>query len=303
VGGTHWGGADDDTSIAAIHRALDAGVTLFDTAPVYGFGHSESVLGRALAGREERIVVASKCGLTWDDRGRIRHDNRPERVRFELDESLKRLGTDRIDLYQIHWPDPDVPIEDTVGELARLRDAGKVRWLGVSNFDASQLRRALAVTDIVSNQVPYHLLRRDIETELLPACDALGVGVLAYEPLCRGLFTGKFDASSRFKKRDLRRRDERFQGDAFAANVAVVDALEAVAEGLDLTVAQLAVQWVLADDRVTSALCGARSAEQISETLQAGAGALDAELRTRVEAALDSLTQDTVGGDPSSGSG
>jgi aryl-alcohol dehydrogenase-like predicted oxidoreductase len=289
IGGIHWGGADDGKSVAAIQVALEQGVTLFDTAPVYGFGHSETLLGKALTGRREEVIVATKCGLDWDDRGRIKHDNRPQRVRDEIEQSIRRIGREPIDVYQIHWPDPEVPVEETVGTLRDLQVEGKIRWIGVSNFDVSLLKRAQTEAEIISVQVPYNILRRGLEEELLPYCLEQEIGVLGYEPLCRGLFSGKFNAESRFPRKDLRSRDPRFEGDAFQQRLDLVDALEIQAESLGLSVAQLAVAFSMEQKSMTSVLCGARTGAQIKETSYTARMVLPEGVRQLIMSAVNDL--------------
>jgi aryl-alcohol dehydrogenase-like predicted oxidoreductase len=282
IGGRHLGPADDRDSIDAIHAAADIGINLFDTAPVYGFGHSEEVLGRALTDLDESVVVATKCGLSWDDRGRVRHDSSPSRVLFEVEQSLKRLNRETIDLYQLHWPDPSVPIQDTLGALMKLKEQGKIRAIGLCNIDEAQLSDATALTTIDAVQMPYNILSRTIENGLLAACRSRNIGILAYEPLGRGLLTGRYGPDHRFPKRDLRSRDARFLGDRFLTALSVVEGLRDLGRGWRLSVAQIAVAFATELDGIVSALCGARRANDIRETAQTGAIELPVALRDAV---------------------
>ncbi len=265
-----WGPQDDAESIAAIRRALDLGVTWIDTAAVYGLGHSEEVVGRAIAGLRPRPFVATKCGLVWDGRGNIRNDLRPASIRREVEASLRRLGVDAIDLYQCHWPDPATPVEESWQAMAALRDEGKVRYIGVSNFDVPLLRRCLAVRHVDSLQPPYSLLRREVERELLPFCAEHGIGVVAYSPMESGLLTGRFDPA-RLAPDDWRRRHPAFAPPLLERNRAFVERLGALAARRGKTAGQLAIAWVLRQPAVTSAIVGARRPDQVDENV-GGAG-------------------------------
>ncbi|HLU49536.1 MAG TPA: aldo/keto reductase, partial [Planctomycetota bacterium] len=240
IGGGMWGGTDVERSIETIRASLDAGVTTIDTAPAYGFGLSEEIVGRAIAGRRNEVVIATKCGLRWDrDDGafrfelptpeggvaRIHHNLKPDSIREECEASLRRLRTDHIDLYQIHWPDPIHPLEDSLAELVRLRDEGKVRAIGVSNFSVPELETALSEASIVSDQPQYNLLDRRIEKDVLPWCRAHDVGVICYSPMARGLLTGKIAVDHQFPETDHRKAVPWFER-AFRQKVA--DALETI---------------------------------------------------------------------------
>ncbi|RMH77042.1 MAG: aldo/keto reductase, partial [Calditrichaeota bacterium] len=207
-----WGEQDDDLSIRTIHRALELGINWIDTAAVYGLGHGEEVVGRAVNGRRREVFIATKCGLVWDDRGRVRNDTRPESIRRECEDSLRRLNTDYIDLYQIHWPNDQVPVEDSWGELVRLKEEGKVRYIGVSNFGVELLERCQAIHPVQSLQPPYNMVHREVEREILPWCQAHEVGVIAYSPLQSGLLTGKFtrDFLQTLPEDDWRRKQTHF---------------------------------------------------------------------------------------------
>lgn len=270
-----WGEQDDQESIATIHRALELGINWIDTAAVYGLGHAEEVVARAVEGNRKEVFIATKCGLVWDDRGRVRNNNRPESIRKECEDSLRRLNTDYIDLYQIHWPDNNVPVEDSWGEMVRLKEEGKVLYIGVSNFGVDLLERCQAIHPVQSLQPPYNLVQRDIETEILPWCQEHQVGVVAYSPLLSGLLTGKFtrDFLQTLKEDDWRRRQNHpmFTEPMYSRILDFVDRLRPIAEKHGKTVAQLAIAWVLMHPAVTSAIVGARRPSQIEQNV-GGAG-------------------------------
>jgi aryl-alcohol dehydrogenase-like predicted oxidoreductase len=281
-----WGAQDDDASIEAIHAALDAGVTWFDTAAVYGLGHSEEVLGRGLGARRKDVVVATKCGRVQDAAGNLVSNGPYESIMREAEASLARLGTDYIDLYQIHWPDPRTPIEESLRAMEELVTAGKVRWVGVSNFDIAQLQAAHAAWRIDSLQPPYNMLRRDAEAELLPFCRSHGIGVVAYSPLASGLLGGRYTAATTFAAGDWRSRDPRFSAEALQRHGTMIERLRAIAARYDRTVAQLAVAWVLANPAVTAAIVGVRKPEHITGVLPAAGWALDGATMAEIEEVL-----------------
>jgi len=274
-----WGPQSDADSIATIQRALGEGVNWIDTAPAYGLGHAETIVGRAIRGRRGEVIVATKCGLVWDDRasGRVSARLTAASVRAECEASLRRLGVDTIDLYQVHWPNPDTQIEESWGEIARLIEEGLVRYGGVSNFSPAQVRRAQAIHPVTSHQPPYSLINRSIERELLPFCRAEEIGVVAYSPMQAGLLTGKFDraAIAALAADDWRRKGSSFREPALSANLALVEGLRPIAARAGCSLAQLAIAWVLRDAQVTSAIVGARRPDQIVQTAAAGDLALD----------------------------
>ncbi|WP_020494012.1 aldo/keto reductase [Verrucomicrobium sp. 3C] len=266
VGGWMWGGAEEKEAIAAIEAAVDAGISFLDTAPVYGFGRAEEIVGKAIRriGRD-RVILATKAGLEWNDREEIRRNSSPERLRKEIDESLRRLGVDSIDLYQIHWPDARVPIEATAQTLLPFQADGKIRALGVSNYSPSQMEAWRKVAPLHTDQPPYNLFERGIERDVLPYCQENRIGVVAYGVLCRGLLTGKFSASHSFANGDIRRIDPKFQGDAFRRYLAAVDDLRLLAQAHGCTLAQMAARWALQQPGISVVLWGARKPAQILE--------------------------------------
>lgn len=274
-----WGPQDDEASVVAIRRAIAHGVNWIDTAPVYGLGHSEEVVGRALADipLSEKPYVFTKCGLIFD-RSRpfeIAQCNlRPKSIRREVEASLKRLGVDRIDLYQFHWPDAvGTPVEDSWGEMARLVEEGKVRAVGVSNFDVGLLERCERIRHVDSLQPPFSMISRKAAVSLLSWCKAHGTGVIVYSPMQSGLLTDSFSIErvARFAKDDWRRRDPEFQALNLERNIALRNALRPVAQRHGTTVSAVAVAWTLSWPGVTGAIVGARSATQVDGWVQAGA--------------------------------
>ncbi len=247
MGGSMWGGSDEGEAIRTIHAALEQGINLIDTAPVYGFGKSEEIVGRALAerGRREDVILATKVGLQWRDWEVVRNSSR-QRILSEIEDSLRRLKTSYIDLYQVHWPDPLVPIEETAEVLAALYRQGKIRAIGVSNYSPRQMEEFRAVAPLHSTQPPYNLFEREIERDVLPAARQTHLGVLAYGALCRGLLSGRMRANSQFQGDDLRRIDPKFQPPRYAEYLKAVDRLNQFAQhNYGKGVLELAVRWLL----------------------------------------------------------
>jgi aryl-alcohol dehydrogenase-like predicted oxidoreductase len=267
-----WGPQDDGDSIRAIHRALDLGVTWIDTAPVYGLGHSEEVVARALADRRDKVLVATKCGLCWKPDRRVFPCLKKESVRRECEDSLRRLRVEAIDLYQVHWPNPPRDIEEGWGTVADLVREGKVRHAGVSNFNVAQLKRAQAIHPIASLQPPYSMVNRGVEAEILPFCAEQGIGVIAYSPMQAGLLTDRFSRErlAALDAEDWRRRDRFFQEPALGRTLELVEKLRPIAAREGHTVAQLALAWALRRPELTAAIVGARRPEQVEETAAAG---------------------------------
>jgi aryl-alcohol dehydrogenase-like predicted oxidoreductase len=269
-----WGPQDDADSIATLHRALDLGINWIDTAPAYGLGHSEEVVGRAIAGHREDVIVATKCGLVWDDpaSGRVESRLKASSVRKEAEDSLRRLGVDVIDLYQVHWPNPDSDIEEAWEEIARLVEEGKVRYAGVSNFSPEQVRRAQRIHPVASHQPPYSMVERGVERELLDFCLEEEIGVIVYSPMKAGMLTGKFSRELRasLPEDDWRWNSPHFDEPRFSATLKLVDRLRPLAGHADRTLAELAIAWVLRRPAVTAAIVGARRPDQIEQTALAG---------------------------------
>jgi len=296
IGGWMWGGTDEQQSIATIHAAIERGITMIDTAPAYGFGRAEEIVGRALAegGRRERVLIATKVGLNWRD-GQVFRDASAGRIRKEVEDSLRRLQTDRIDLYQVHWPDRSVPIEETALEMDRLLRAGKIRAIGVSNFSADEMERFTAVAPLHSIQPPYNLFEREAEAEVLPYAQRHHLTVLAYGALCRGLLSGRMLAGTRFTGDDLRRTDPKFQQPRFGQYLAAVDALDRFAnESYGRGVLALAVRWIL-DRGETIALWGARRPDQLDPVAEISGWSLDAAAQDEIEVVLRRCVKDPVG--------
>ncbi len=270
-----WGSQDDNDSIAAIHRALELGVNWIDTAAVYGLGHSEEVVGRALKSwRGSRPYVFTKCGLRWDAKGQVEKVLSADSIRREAEDSLRRLAVDVIDLYQIHWPpDPDSPaLEEGWSTLADLKREGKVRWIGVSNFNVAQLKRAQAIAPITSLQPPYSLLHREVEEDILPYCLHKGIGVIVYSPMASGLLTGAMtrDRAARLPQDDWRRSHPDFTEPNLSRNLELVDLLREIAKRHNRAVGEVAIAWTLRNPAVTGAIVGARNAKQAEGVMRAG---------------------------------
>ena len=265
MGGWMWGGTDERAAVATIRSALDQGINLIDTAPVYGFGVSEEIIGRALgvAGLRARAVVATKVGLEWRD-GKVYRNATPARIMQEVDDSLRRLRTDYIDIYQVHWPDPLVPIEETAAAMRTLYEQGKIRAIGVSNFSDTQMERFRSVAPLHVLQSPYNLFERAIETRVLPYCRAHNIATLGYGALCRGLLSGRMLPDTTFSGDDLRRIDPKFQPPRFAQYLEAVRRLDELAQRcFHRRVIQLAVRWML-DQGISVALWGARRPDQVA---------------------------------------
>lgn len=294
IGGWMWGGTDEARSIETIRGAVQGGINLIDTAPVYGFGRSEEIVGKALEGIRDQAVIATKVALEWPNE-EVRRNASAARIRQEVEDSLRRLRTDRIDLYQVHWPDPQVPHEETARELERLRQEGKILAIGVSNYSPEQLEAFRQFANLSTVQPPYNLFERAIETDVLPYAQRHGLVVLAYGALCRGLLSGRMNAETRFDGDDLRQSDPKFQAPRFAQYLAAVEALTAFArERHGKSVLALAVRWIL-DQGPTIALWGARKPEQLQGLDEAFGWQLSAEDLAAIDALLAEHVKDPVG--------
>ena len=275
IGGNNWavgwGPQDDQQAIAAIKRALDLGINWIDTAAVYGLGHSEELVGRALKGRDERPYVFTKCSRLWDDKGNPYGNLKADSIRREAEASLKRLQVDVIDLYQMHWPEPERDIEEGWTAMARLKEEGKVRYIGVSNFNVEQMRRAMKIAPIDSLQPPYSLISRDTERELLPFCEENTIGVIVYSPMASGLLTGSMtrERIANLPDDDWRKRDARFQEPQLSRNLALVEKLNEIGFTHNLSPGIVAIAWTLRQPAVTGAIVGVRNPVQIENLLPA----------------------------------
>jgi aryl-alcohol dehydrogenase-like predicted oxidoreductase len=270
-----WGPQDDTDSVAAIHRALELGVNWIDTAAVYGMGHSEEVVARALKGwRGKRPHVFTKCVLHWDDKGKVTPNFQPASIRQECEDSLRRLQTDVIDLYQMHRPPSEdgAALEEAWQTLVALKGEGKVRWIGVSNFDAAQLKRAEKIAPITSLQPPYSMIRRNIEREVLPHCEARGIGVISYAPMASGLLTGAMtrERAAALPADDFRTRNPEFKEPRLAKNLELVERLRQVGARHGRAPGEVAIAWTLRNPAVTGAIVGARNAKQVDGVMRAG---------------------------------
>ena len=296
IGGWMWGGTDEEGSIKTIQAAVERGINLIDTAPAYGFGRSEEIVGQAIAecGLRSRVVIATKTGLEWKD-GRVFRNAGRDRVLSEAIDSLRRLRTDYIDIYQVHWPDPLVPIEETAEAMQTLFDQGKIRAIGVSNFSVAQIERFRRVAKLHVVQPPYNLFEREIESELSPYCRQSGLATLTYGALCRGLLSGKLQEDAHFGGDDLRLTDPKFQPPRYAQYLAAVQRLDQFArDRYGKRVIQLAVRWLL-DQGTTAALWGARRPGQLQPIDEVFGWSLDAAAKSEIDRILRESITDPVG--------
>ncbi|MGB9871544.1 MAG: aldo/keto reductase, partial [Anaerolineae bacterium] len=282
-----WGPQDDADSIRTIQRALDLGINWIDTAAVYGLGHSEEIVGKAIRGRRDQVIIATKCGLVWDEGSTTPYGRlKAWSVRQEVEASLRRLGVDVIDLYQIHWPNPDEDIEEAWATIADLVREGKIRYAGVSNFSVEQMKRIQPIHPIASLQPPYNMLRREIEAEILPFCAANDIGVIVYSPMASGVLMEKFSREwvDSLPEDDWRKKySGHLREPELSANLALLDGLKAIAARYGRTVSQLAIAWTLRRPEVTAAIVGARRPEQIEQTAPAADWTLPPEVLTEID--------------------
>jgi aryl-alcohol dehydrogenase-like predicted oxidoreductase len=298
IGGWMWGGADDDRSVRTICAALDRGVTLIDTAPAYGQGHAEAVVGTAVArwGRRDRVILATKVGIEWDAAANVARNATRERIMREIGDSLRRLRTDYVDVYQVHWPDPLVAIEETAEAMHTLYRQGRIRAIGVSNYSAEQMDLFRQVAPLHTAQPPYNLFEREAEHDVLPYCRRRGIATLTYGALCRGLLSGRMTPDSRFGGDDLRRTDPKFRAPRYPQYLAAVGALDRLArERFGTSVLALAVRWVLDTPSVAVALWGARSPEQLAPLDDVAGWSIDAETRREIDEIVRRHVRDPVG--------
>jgi len=264
-----WGPQDDNDSIAAIHKALDFGINWIDTAAVYGLGHSEEVVARALKTTSRKPYIFTKCGLVWDEKREV--SNSLKQIRREVEDSLRRLAVDVIDLYQVHWPKPDEEIEEAWGVMADLQKQGKVRWIGVSNFSVDQMKRVMKIAPITSNQPPYSMLNRAVEPAILPFCEQNHIGVINYAPMHSGLLTGAMtkDRVANFPSDDFRRNAKNYQEPLLSRNLAVAGYLAEIGAKHGVSAGVVAIAWTLHHSAITAAIVGGRNAKQIEGVIPA----------------------------------
>jgi aryl-alcohol dehydrogenase-like predicted oxidoreductase len=301
IGGWMWGGNDEKQAIEAIRASVDQGIRTIDTAPIYGMGISEEIVGKAIEGKRDKVVIATKCGMRWDseegsdpwvnqnNQGQtitIRKNLRPASIFYECEQSLKRLKTDVIDLYQIHWPDDSTPIEDSWNAMAKLKKQGKVRAIGVSNYSLEQLKKAHALHPVDSIQPPYSLIRKGIEKEIIPFCQSKKIGVIVYSPLERGLLTGKYKPEHFFAKGDHRAQKFTFSPPFIKQVLIALAVIEPIAQKHKATISQVIINSVIHRPGITAALVGARNAAQAIENAQAATVALSDQEREFVAKAL-----------------
>jgi aryl-alcohol dehydrogenase-like predicted oxidoreductase len=283
-----WGAQDDDESVRTIERALDAGLNWIDTAAVYGLGHSEEVVGRAVKNSRHKPYIFTKCSMRWDATRQIYRSLEEASLREELEASLRRLQVDSIDLYQIHWPNPDAEIEEGWETLAKLKEEGKVRNIGVSNFNVEQMKRAVKIAPITSLQPPYSLLRRDIEAEILPFCREHNIGVINYSPMVSGLLTGKMTAErvAQLPADDWRKRSPNFNEPKLSRNLKLVELLREIGKTHGVEPGVVAIAWPLRNPAITATIVGARRPDQVDGVLPAATFRLSDQEAERLEAFL-----------------
>lgn len=269
MAGVGWTGIDDAQSLVALETAIDQGITLIDTAYMYGRnGESERLVGRAIAGKRDKIILATKCGIHWEEDKMIRSSSRAQ-ILQELEESLHRLNTDYIDLYQVHAYDQDTPIEETAQTLVELKAQGKIRAVGVSNYNVSQMEIFAQHTPLHADQPPYNMIMRDIEKDIVPHCQRQNIGLITYWPMYKGLLTGKYGRDHRFPKADSRHTDDRFQGDDLRRTLDMLDKIRPIAEAYGKTIAQLVINWTAHQAGITSVLCGATRPAHVVQNVEA----------------------------------
>jgi len=296
--GGDWNNTTDPSSIEAIQKAIDLGVNFFDVAPVYGFGHAEEVLGKALEGRRHKVLIGSKCGLLWDAQRNVTNNLTAKSILQEIDDSLRRLNTDYIDIYQLHWPDPDTPIEETMETLNALKEAGKIRHIGVSNFSVDLTKQAMQAGTVVSHQGLYNMLERNPESyhqlpltyqtqkEILPLCQKHGMAFFPYSPLFQGLLTGAFKARENFDDTDMRASNPKLTGGRFQTYFEMVEKLKDFAGEIGKPLSQIAINWLIKQDAVTSIICGAQAIQHVEENVGSVEWDLSDDMLTRIEKIL-----------------
>jgi aryl-alcohol dehydrogenase-like predicted oxidoreductase len=296
--GGDWNNITDQSSIEAVQRAVDLGINLFDVAPVYGFGHAEEVLGKALKGGRQKVLIASKCGLLWDEQKNVTNNLTAKSVLREIDDSLRRLDTDYIDIYQLHWPDPNTPIEETMEALDSIKESGKIRYIGVSNFSVELTKQAMQVGTVVSHQGLYNMLERNPESyheipltyrtqeEILPFCQEHGLAFFPYSPLFQGLLAGTFKISGNFDDNDMRASNPKLKGDRLQVYLEMVEKLKVFAQEIGKPLSQIAINWLIKQDAVTSVLCGVRNIQHVEGNVASVEWELTDEIMTQIEKIL-----------------
>ena len=297
-----WENSDDNSSIEVVHTALDKGINFFDVAPVYGFGHAEEILGKALeGGKRQDVVIASKCGLRWDNDGNIRNDLSTASILEEIDMSLSRLQTDYIDIYQLHWPDPNTTIEETIETIKDIKKSGKIRYLGVTNFSSKDTYEIMEIIDVASQQGLYNMLERNpksyhdipldyrAEDEMIPMCKKEGQAFLPYSPLFQGLLSGKFKANGNFSSKDIRSANPKLNGDVFKKYYDAVLDLTKVADKIDKPLNEVAINWLVCNENVTSIIGGATCAEHLNKNVNALTWELSGEALDDINIILDNF--------------
>lgn len=280
-----WGAQDDSDSVAAIQRALDLGINWIDTAAVYGLGHSEEVVARALVGSSRKPFIFTKCSMVWDENHQIHRSLKRDSIRKEMEASLRRLRVDCVDLYQIHWPDPEMDIEEGWETLVKLQEEGKTRYIGVSNFSVAQMERVAKIAPITSLQPPYSMLNRSVEREILPYCEQHNVGVINYSPMVSGLLTGAMTAErvAAFPKDDWRRNNVRFKEPQLSRNLKLVELLREIGRPHGRSPGEVAIAWTLHKTAVTAAIVGARNPKQVEGIVGAATFRLQPDEMARIE--------------------
>jgi len=297
-GGDTWNGTNDAESIRTVRAAVDLGVNLFDVAPVYGAGHAEVVLGEALEGRRDEVLIASKCGMVWDEHGVVRLDLSPQSITREVEQSLRRLRTDHLDLYQMHWPDPETPVEASMEALEALRSAGKIRHIGVTNFSAERTERCVSVAPVTSHQGLYNMLEHDpvayhgipleyrTASEILPMVSRQGMAFFPYSPLFQGLLTDDFKHTGNFDHNDVRAANPKLNGELFTVYFEIAQALRAFAREIGRPLSHLAINWLAAQDAVTSVIAGGQTVQHVTQNAAAVAWDLTPEMSDQIEQIL-----------------
>jgi aryl-alcohol dehydrogenase-like predicted oxidoreductase len=284
-----WGSQDDQDSVAAIQRALDLGINWIDTAAVYGLGHSEEIVAKALKDSSHHPYIFTKCSLIWDEQGQLGRSLKADSIRREVEASLRRLQVDVIDLYQIHWPNPDADIEEGWETLAKLKDEGKVRYIGVSNFNVDQMRRAQTIAPITSLQPPYSLVKPDVEHEILPFCQEHNIGVIVYSPMQSGLLTGAMtkERAANLPDNDWRKNNAEFQEPRLSRNLSLVELLRQIGQRHGRSPGEVAIAWTLRHPAVTAAIVGGRNAKQVEGIIGAAEFRLSEAEQDEIKTFLD----------------